>query len=98
MRPCQTASFCVGYRNDSAAVIADSPDMPWYTFSLEDGTPATHPDAREDLADDKAAIEHAEKMAREFVGSTIAMGKSRVVVRDETDKKIGEAPLLNAVR
>jgi hypothetical protein len=43
-----------------------------------------------------AAVQHARLLARDFTRSTTAIGKSRVVVRDEAGKEIGEVPLLNA--
>jgi len=47
--------------------------MPRYSYSLEDGTRLTHPEATEDFPDDKAAMDHARKVARDFSGSLSAM-------------------------
>jgi len=72
--------------------------MPRYSYSLEDGTRVTHPEATEDFPDDKAAMDHAWKVARDFSGSLSAMGRSSVVVRNETDEEVGSVPLVSVIR
>jgi len=72
--------------------------MPRYFLSLEDGIGVTSADAAEDFADDDAAMHHASRVAGDLSGSTIAQGKSSVVVRDATAREVGRVPLLKVIR
>jgi hypothetical protein len=67
--------------------------MPRYSFSLEDGFRNAPPDATEVLADNKAAMESARLIARDFARSVAAHGNLRVVVRNEVSDEIGDVPV-----
>jgi hypothetical protein len=67
--------------------------MPRYFFTLEDGKRTADPDATEDLADNQAAMGHAELIAKDLERSKAALDKLRVVVRNEAGDEIGDVPV-----
>ena len=67
--------------------------MPLYSYSLEDGARIADLEAREEFADNQAAIAHAKLIAKDFARSKAAQNDLRVVVRNEAGDEIGEMPL-----
>jgi hypothetical protein len=73
--------------------MVDNPAMPRYSFSLDKGIPAADSDATEDFADNHAAMDHANLIAKDLARSLAAKNNSRVVVRNEAGDEIGDVPL-----
>jgi hypothetical protein len=84
---------CDGYRTDTAARIADTTPMPRYSFTLEDCVPIAPEDVTEDFANNQAAMDHANLIAKDLARSKAARDHLRVVVRNEAGKEIGDVPL-----
>jgi hypothetical protein len=74
--------------------MGDNASMPRYSYSLENGIRVADPqDATEDIADNRAAMDHAKLIARDLARSTAARNHLRVVVRNEAGDEIGDVPL-----
>ena len=74
--------------------MLDNPAMPRYSFTLGDGAPVADSDATADLADNQAAIDHAELIAKDLARSEAAQDDLRIVIRNQAGDKIGEVPLV----
>ena len=67
--------------------------MPRYSFTLEDGVPIAPEDVTEDFANNRAAMDHANLIAKDLARSKAAQNHLRVVVRNQAGEEIGDVPL-----
>jgi methanogenic corrinoid protein MtbC1 len=70
--------------------------MPLYTFSLEDGSLSASTTEPEELADDGAARELAEQVAREMAQGKAQDSRSYILVRNERGEDVCTVYLLGS--
>ena len=74
--------------------MRDDASMPRYSYSLENGIRVADPqDATEDIADNRAAMDHAKLVAKDLARSKAAQNNLRIVIRNEAGHEIGAVPL-----